>query len=65
MIFGNVPSFNVFLIIFYLITGDICKEACFSNSAGIWSHPVALFGLKGLDQAKIIKKLMILFGLII
>ena len=32
------------LFIMFEITGAICKEACFSNFAGIWTHPVAFFG---------------------
>ena len=38
-IFGKVPSSNALFIMFE-ITGAIWKEACFSNLAGIWSHPV-------------------------
>ena len=42
-IFGKVPSSNALFIMFE-ITGAIWKEACFSNLAEIWSHPVAFFG---------------------
>ena len=39
-----MPSSKALFIMFE-ITGAICKEALFSNLAGIWSHPVAFFGL--------------------
>ena len=41
--FGKVSSSNDLFIMFE-ITGAVCKEACFSNLAEIWSHPVAFFG---------------------